>query len=138
MPTKIFRYNISGFVEELLPLPEETHGHTCAVLPSTGVRLDLDQPLKPFQAFVVAGGWGGYNALSSVVSLLPRAPTWTPLASLPRPVYGAQASLVRGRMRLSGGWTGSLVSQVTITLSISTHVLPGRSLSITQHRGTSG
>ena len=47
MTTKIFRYNISGFVEELLPLPEETHGHTCAVLPSTGVRLDLDQPLKP-------------------------------------------------------------------------------------------
>ena len=81
------------------------------------MRLDLDQPLKPFQAFVVAGGWDGSNRLSSVVTLLPGATDWTPLASLPRPVAAAKASLVRGRIRLSGGWTGSsLVSQVTITL----------------------
>ena len=137
--TNIYRYNINGHVEELLPLPENRGYHSCAALPSTGVRLGLDQPLKPFQAFVVAGGWDGSNLLSSVVTLLPGATTWTLLASLPRPVIGARASLVRGRIRLTGGWTGSsYVSQVTITLSISKHVLPGRCLSITQHRGTSG
>ena len=102
------------------------------------MRLDLDQPLKPFQAFLVAGGIGDSGLLSSVVTLLPGAEDWTPLASLPRPVSSARASVVRGRIRLTGGWTGSSVSQVTITLSISKHVLPCRCLSITQHRGTSG
>ena len=82
------------------------------------MRLDLDQLLKPFQAFVVTGGWDGSNRLSSVVTLLPGATTWTPLASLPRPVSVAKASLVKGRVRLSGGYLGYLgySSQVTITL----------------------
>ena len=100
------------------------------------MRLDLDQPLKPFQAFVVAGGQGdGWSYFSSVVTLLPGAPTWTPLASLPTPVAIAQASLVRGRMWLTGS---SLGSQVIITLSISNNLLSSRSLSTTQPRGTSG
>ena len=107
MPTKIFRYNISGFVEELPPLPEQTHGHTCAVLPSTGVRLDLDQPLEQFQAFVVAGGQDdGSTFLYSVVTLLPGATTWTQLADLPRALTYARASVVGGRLRVNGGYDG--------------------------------
>ena len=113
----ICRYNINGFVEELPQLPENRESHSCAALPSTGVRLDLDQPLKPFQAFVIAGGRAGSKRLSSAVTLLPGAEDWTHLASLPSPVEGARASLVRGWMRLTGGWTGSRSSQVTIIYS---------------------
>ena len=32
------RYNMNGFVEELVPLPESRYGHACDALPSTGVR----------------------------------------------------------------------------------------------------
>ena len=60
------------------------------------MRLDLDQLLKLFQAFVVAGGHDGTYALSSVVTLLPGATAWTNLASLPRPLHGAPASIVAG------------------------------------------
>ena len=104
--SKFCRYNISGFVEELPQLPESRYEHSCAALPSTGVRLGLDQPLKHFQAFVVAGGYNGSNYLSSVLTLLPGATAWTPLASLPRPLYGAQASIVGGRIRVTGGYDG--------------------------------
>ena len=38
-PAKSCRYNISGFVEELPPLPEIRSSHACAALPATGVRL---------------------------------------------------------------------------------------------------
>ena len=120
----ICRYNINGFVEELPRLLGGRYYHSCAALPSNGVRLNLDQPLKPFQAFVVAGGFDGSNRFSSVATLLPGAPAWTFLASLPRPVHGARASLHKGKMRLSGGYFGSNTysSQVTI-LCISKHVL---------------
>ena len=37
-PSKSYRYNTSGFVEELPKLPENRHSHACAVLPSTEVR----------------------------------------------------------------------------------------------------
>ena len=33
----IYRYNLNGFVEELVRLPESRYGHACAALPSTGV-----------------------------------------------------------------------------------------------------
>ena len=70
--------------------------------------------LKPVQAFIVVGGWGG-RALSSVVTLLPGAPAWTYLASLPRALTGARASIVGGRIRVNGGYGGgSFRSEVMI------------------------
>ena len=132
------RYNINGFVEELPQLPESRYRHSCAALPSTGVRLGLDQPLKSFQAFVVAGGRDdGSNSLSSVVTLLPGATTWTPLASLPRSLSLARASIVAGgRMRVVGG---SRRSEVTFpSLTTNNNLLSGRCSSITLHLGTSG
>ena len=57
------------------------------------------------QALVVAGGlW-----LSSVLTLLPGATAWTPLAELP-PSWswiGPRASIVGGRLRLTGGFGGN-------------------------------
>ena len=76
------------------------------------MRLDLDQPLKYFQAFVVAGGYDGSNRLSSVVTLLPGATAWTPLAFLPRSLYDARASIVAGRMRVGGGLSSGRRSEV--------------------------
>ena len=38
-----------------------------------------------------------------MLTLLPGAPSWTPLASLPRSLDGARASIVGGKMRLTGG-----------------------------------
>ena len=65
---------------------------------------------------MVAGGAdGSYNYLSSVLTLLPGAEEWTPLASLPRALGGAQASIVGGRLRVTGGRNGggSFRSEVT-------------------------
>ena len=58
-----------------------------------------------FKAYVVAGGLtdGFYSPISSVLTLLPGAPAWTPLASLPRQLRYAPASIVGGKIRLTGG-----------------------------------
>ena len=63
--------------------------------------------MSTLQAFVVAGGREyGFNYLSSVLTLLPGAPAWTPLASLPRALSEARASVVGGKMRVTGGYEG--------------------------------
>ena len=60
------------------------------------------------QAFVVAGGNDGTdNLLSSVLTLIPGATSWTPLASLPRALYQTKASIVGGMLRLIGGYDDS-------------------------------
>ena len=100
------RYNVKGFVEELPRLPEKRWDHACAALPSTKVRL-AKIIIWHFQAFIVAGGFierGSY--LSSVLTLLPGAQAWTPLASLPRSLRAARALTVGGKMRLTGGYDG--------------------------------
>ena len=95
LPIIFTRYNVTGFVEELPQLPENRYGHACSALPATGVR-----PAQP--TFVVAGGWTS-GLTSSVLTFLPGAEEWTDLASLPRPLRGAQASIVGGRLRVTGG-----------------------------------
>ena len=57
------------------------------------------------QDFVVAGGTDGSNFFSSVFTFLPGsgATAWTQLASLPRPLWYVQASIVAGRLRVTGG-----------------------------------
>ena len=69
-----------------------------------------DQPnphVKSLQALVVVGGKDGSNPLSTVLTLLPGATAWTPLASLPRALVYSQASIVGGKMRVTGGYDGS-------------------------------
>ena len=44
---------------------------------------------------------------SSVLTLLPGATAWTPLASLPRALFFTHASIVGGKMRVTGGVDGS-------------------------------
>jgi len=85
----VTRYDINGFMEELPQLPENREGHACSALPITG-------------ALVVAGGYTS-GRTSSVLTLLPGAADWTSLASLPRPLNSAPASIVGGRLRLTGG-----------------------------------
>merc|ERR1712192_172834 len=84
----VTRYDVNGFVEELPQLPENRWTHACGALPATG-------------ALLVAGGVIGRT--SSVLILLPGAEDWTSLASLPRPLVYAAASIVGGRLRLTGG-----------------------------------
>jgi len=91
----VTRYNINGFVEELPRLTGKRFAHACAALPST-------------KAFIIAGGSDGSSRLSSVITLLPGAQAWTPLASLPTPLAGAPASIVGGKIRVTGGWDGWL------------------------------
>ena len=59
------------------------------------------------QAFIVAGGEADdfYPYQSSVLILLPGAAAWTPIASLPHTLIRARASVVGGRMRVTGGWS---------------------------------
>ena len=70
------------------------------------------------QAYIVAGGYdrpNGYIDLSSVLTLLPGATAWTPLASLPRVLDGARALIVGGRLMVNGGiGGGSARSEVLI------------------------
>ena len=73
-------------------------------------------PTHILQAFVVAGGWDGSSRLSSVYTLLSGATDWTPLASLPRTLHGARASVVGGKIRVTGGFSGqgSIRSEVML------------------------
>ena len=68
------------------------------------------------QALVVVGGLDGSdNILSSALTLLPGATAWTPIASLPRALSHARASIVGGRIRVNGGYGGgSYRSEVMI------------------------
>ena len=100
---KSCRYDVNGFVEELPQLPEDRNRHACAALPITKVRQKQNQPFV--QAFVVAGGETP-GRTSSVVTLLHGATAWTPLASLPRTLSSARASIVGGRIRINGGYDG--------------------------------
>ena len=63
--------------------------------------------LSHLQAFIIGGGFGHGQSLSSVLTLLPGTSRWTSLSSLPRTLDGARASIVAGKMRLSGGFDGS-------------------------------
>ena len=78
----------------------------------------LDRTLKLiyFQAFVVVGGRSPPSStLDSVLTLLPGTTAWAPLASLPRTLRIAQASVVGGRLRVNGGLSGgSFRSEVII------------------------
>jgi len=92
----VTRYDVNGFVEELPQLPESRYAHVCGALPATG-------------ALIVAGGITPNRApfinkhASSVLALLPGAEDWTSLASLPRPLRNARASIVGGRLTVTGG-----------------------------------
>ena len=55
---------------------------------------------------MVAGGETLLGGTSSVLILVPGAEDWTNLASLP-PLWGARASIVGGRLRVTGGGEGS-------------------------------
>ena len=127
-------------MEELpqLPVSPLPFGHSCAALPSTGVRLDLDQPLKPFQGFVVAGGSGGSRTGSSVITLLPDAKTWTYHSSLPRSLGSAVASMLKGTLRLIGGYSGSRRSEAIFAFLLTNDLMLYRCSSTVLHRGTSG
>ena len=99
------RYSANGFVEELPKLPENRYGHSCAVLPSTGVR--PFQTMLWHQAFIIAEGSTSLSDdTSSVLTLLSKASAWTSLAALPRPLFGTRASIVGGKMRLTGSLGG--------------------------------
>ena len=68
---------------------------------------------------MVAGGEDESNYLSSVLTLLPGAEAWTPLASLPRALEGARASVVGGKLRVTGGFNGvSARSEVMVELNL--------------------
>ena len=109
--SKSCRYYTNGTFKELPQLPEARYDHACAALPITKVRQKQNQPFV--QAFIVAGGITS-DYTSSVVTLLHGATAWIPLASLPRTLYSAGASIVGGRIRINGGWDGSYRFEVMI------------------------
>ena len=48
----------------------------------------------------------GIGSSNTVLTLLAGKKAWTPLASLPRSLYGSRASLVEEKMRVVGGQQG--------------------------------
>ena len=93
---------------------------------TNGLRQIYPILINPSQALVVAGGTHDvvdsidsldvpHLLLSSVLTLNPGAKVWTPLASLPRSLMYAQASVVGGRLRVIAGFDGSSTrSEVTV------------------------
>ena len=53
----------------------------------------------------------GGSYTSSVLTLLPGAEDWTSIDSLPRPLRDARASIVGGRIRVTGGWDDAFSSR---------------------------
>ena len=51
----------------------------------------------------MAGGYNGRDPISSVLLFPPGAKAWIPVASLPRPLMYAQASIFGGKCRVYGG-----------------------------------
>ena len=98
------RYSVTGFIEELPQLPTRREAHACAALPDTRVRATQSTHFN-LQALVVVGGYGDDNFLSSALTLLSGATAWTPLPSLPGAWVGAAASIVGGKLRVTGGQT---------------------------------
>ena len=74
----------------------------------------LTEPTGLREAFVVAVGAVKYGQWTpSVLALLPAATAWTPLASFPRRIDGARASVVGGMLRITGGFKDFHRSEVT-------------------------
>ena len=69
---------------------------------------------------------GGYNdvdgRLSSVVTLLPGSANWTDLAPLPQGLSYASASIMGGRLRELGGYTGDDYTSEVIIYSHRQHI----------------
>ena len=80
------------------------------------------------QALVVVGGFDeSWQYLHSMLTLLPGSEAWESLPSLPQRLEGAQASIVGGRLRLTGGYgQGSYRTEVTKCDLETAH--PGKSL----------
>merc|ERR1719400_2315384 len=95
-------------------------------------------PIHILQAFVVAGGWNAWTQagrLSSVLTLISGTPAWTPLASLPRPLYTARASVVGGRLRVTGGRHGVTYRSEVLELHLGSWTTVGE---LQQARGRHG
>ena len=68
-------------------------------------------------AFVVSGGFS--KTLSNLVWTLERgAEKWTSLESLPQNLYGGKASIVGGRLRITGGYSVEGYSSKVLSLAI--------------------
>ena len=68
-------------------------------------------------AFVVSGGFS--KTLSNLVWTLERgAEKWTSLEPLPQNLYGGKASIVGGRLRITGGYSVEGYSSKVISLAI--------------------
>ena len=55
------------------------------------------------QAYLIAGGYVSGSVSASALTLLPGASSWTSISSLPRALYHAKASIVGGKIRVTGG-----------------------------------
>jgi len=90
----VTRFGPMGSVlEELSPLPNIRFNHACGLYPT-----------EEGQALLVAGGWP--SSVSSVITLLPSASSWTTLNPLPNFPNLAKIgySMVGGRLWLVGGY----------------------------------
>jgi len=91
----VTRFGPMGSVlEELTPLPNNRSNHACG-----------HYPTEEGKALLVAGGWP--SSVSSVITLLPSASSWTTLNPLPNFPYLSKTgySMVGGRLWLVGGDT---------------------------------
>ena len=92
---------MGSVLEELTPLPNNRSYHACGLYPTEEGQVRGVGGTS--QALLVAGGWP--SSVSSVITLLPSASSWTTLNPLPNFPSLAKIgySMVGGRLWLVGG-----------------------------------
>ena len=70
------------------------------------------------QAYLIAGGYVSGSVSASALTLLPGASSWTTISSLPRALYHAKASIVGGKIRVSGGRDDNNIYKAEVILFV--------------------
>ena len=93
---------MGSVLEEMIPLPNIRSCHACGHYPTEEGKVRGEGSTS--QALLVAGGW--QSSVSSVITLLPSASSWTTLNPLPNFPNLAKIgySMVGGRLWLVGGY----------------------------------
>ena len=92
---------MGSVLEEMTLLPNTRSNHACGLYPTEEGQVRGVGGTS--QALLVAGGW--QSSISSVITLLPSASSWTTLNPLPNFPYLTKTgySMVGGRLWLVGG-----------------------------------
>merc|ERR1719206_1314750 len=98
--TKVTRYNMQGFVEDLPDLNQEKYGHGCGCFTNQ----------ENIKVYLVAGGYGNKARLRTTELLYPSASAWVFGQELPNPVAFVTTVSLDTSVILIGGLSDEVLS----------------------------